>query len=179
MGDLSHEPSMEDILASIKKIIADDNGKPAPGPRVRRAAIADPRPAALTTNEPEADAVADVLELTSDAETPAEDGAPTDGAPAPRAVSALPDHSPITETPVQTDATSLVAEPTVAASRAALAQLTAQKPRSREPEAPSDRVLEALVIEAMRPMLKDWLDANLPRVVEKMVAREIARLRSE
>jgi len=28
----------------------------------------------------------------------------------------------------------------------------------------------------LRPMLKDWLDSNLPTMVEGMVAREIARI---
>ncbi|MDB5505944.1 MAG: hypothetical protein JWR75_582 [Devosia sp.] len=36
--------------------------------------------------------------------------------------------------------------------------------------------LEAMVREMMRPMLKDWLDENLPAVVERMVEKEIARV---
>jgi hypothetical protein len=28
----------------------------------------------------------------------------------------------------------------------------------------------------LRPMLREWLDANLPRLVESMVAKEIARI---
>jgi cell pole-organizing protein PopZ len=36
--------------------------------------------------------------------------------------------------------------------------------------------VDALVREALRPMLKQWLDANLPEMVESMVAREIARI---
>ena len=36
--------------------------------------------------------------------------------------------------------------------------------------------LEALVQEMLRPMLKDWLDANLPQIVEGLVKREIDRI---
>lgn len=40
----------------------------------------------------------------------------------------------------------------------------------------SDKTLEGMVREMLRPMLKNWLDANLPAIVERAVAREIARL---
>ncbi|MCC6477823.1 MAG: DUF2497 domain-containing protein [Sphingomonadaceae bacterium] len=36
--------------------------------------------------------------------------------------------------------------------------------------------LEGLTRDLMRPMLKEWLDANLPDIVEAMVAREIERI---
>ena len=36
--------------------------------------------------------------------------------------------------------------------------------------------LEALVRDLLRPVLKDWLDAHLPELVESLVAREIARI---
>jgi cell pole-organizing protein PopZ len=36
--------------------------------------------------------------------------------------------------------------------------------------------LEDLVRELLRPMLKQWLDDNLPEIAERMVAKEIARL---
>src|SRR3546814_6591311 len=36
--------------------------------------------------------------------------------------------------------------------------------------------LEGLVREMLRPMLKDWLDRNLPDIVDEVVSREIARL---
>lgn len=41
------------------------------------------------------------------------------------------------------------------------------------PRAPS---IDELVVEMMRPMLKDWLDANLPQLVERIVEEEVARL---
>ena len=36
--------------------------------------------------------------------------------------------------------------------------------------------LEGLVRDMLRPMLADWLDKNLPPMVERLVEREIARL---
>jgi len=36
--------------------------------------------------------------------------------------------------------------------------------------------LEGLTRELMKPMLKEWLDTNLPDIVEAMVAREIERI---
>jgi cell pole-organizing protein PopZ len=84
MGDISSEPSMEEILSSIKRIIAEE-GDVATGARSRR-------PAAGVTVKP---------------------------APVP---------------------------------------------------------LEGLVRELVKPMLRDWLDANLPQIVETMVAREISRI---
>lgn len=39
-----------------------------------------------------------------------------------------------------------------------------------------DKTLEGMVREMLRPMLKTWLDENLPAVVERVVAREVARL---
>ncbi len=32
--------------------------------------------------------------------------------------------------------------------------------------------------ELLKPMLREWLDANLPQIVDQMVAREIARITS-
>jgi uncharacterized protein len=36
--------------------------------------------------------------------------------------------------------------------------------------------LEGLTRDLLRPMLKDWLDTNLPPIVEAMVEREINRI---
>ena len=45
-----------------------------------------------------------------------------------------------------------------------------------KPEVAGSDTLEGLVREMLKPMLRDWLDANLPDLVEAMVAREIARI---
>jgi cell pole-organizing protein PopZ len=45
-----------------------------------------------------------------------------------------------------------------------------------KPEVAGSDTLEGLVRELLKPMLRDWLDANLPQIVEAMVAREITRI---
>lgn len=131
------EPSMEEILASIKRIIAED--APASSPR-----------------SPQPD---DILELTEDAAiTPA---APTSG---------------LAEE--EDDAEPLLADSAAASLRGSLAALATLS----EPGVPPQIVrqgetsLEGLVRELLRPMLKEWLNANLPTMVESIVAREISRV---
>jgi len=55
------------------------------------------------------------------------------------------------------------------AAMAALANVTV------DPKA-DENTLDGLVREMLRPMLKEWLDANLPDLVERVVAREVARI---
>jgi cell pole-organizing protein PopZ len=39
----------------------------------------------------------------------------------------------------------------------------------------SDKTIEDMVNEMLRPMLKDWIDQNLPTMVQAIVEREISR----
>ncbi|RJF93093.1 DUF2497 domain-containing protein [Sphingomonas cavernae] len=147
MGDIANEPSMEEILSSIKRIIAEE-GEGAVAARTR----ATTRKAkALPDPEPEEE----VLELT---EAVAE--------PEPAAKPA----APAAETSIR--ATALVSENAALASREKLASLSALIVK---PEA-GDNTLEGLVREMLRPMLKEWLDTNLPELVERVVSKEVARI---
>ncbi len=154
MGDVNHEPSMEEILASIKKIIAEDGDHAASDADVRprrksRAAVPE------TTPEPEMEAAEDdVLELT-DAVGPEHDE--------PSAATAQDEQ--------------LVSQEAIQASQAALEALSAMTDPSSPATKPDDaHPLEGMVREMLRPMLKEWLDANLPALVEELVAREVARI---
>lgn len=40
----------------------------------------------------------------------------------------------------------------------------------------SDVTLEGMVREMMRPLLKEWLDQNLPYLIERLVKKEIDRM---
>jgi hypothetical protein len=135
MGEINQEPSMEDILASIKKVIAEDAGTSAPARSGRQArSSAAARAVPFPAEE-------DVLEL----QDPVSEG---DG---------------------------LVSQDATAASRQALAALSAM--REKGDDAPTDdAVLGAAVREMLKPMLKDWLDRHLPMMVEELVTREIARI---
>ena len=132
MGGATHEPSMEEILSSIKKIIAEDDGRAQPAPKARsRAASSD-------AAAPSADADDTVLELTE---------------------------AVVVEQIVSADA--------AAASRQALSGLSRLIVK---PDIAGADTLEGLVREMLKPMLKDWLDAHLPEIVERVVAQEVARI---
>jgi len=175
MGDVSAEPSMEDILASIKRIIAEDaeNGAPI---RARR------RPAPPPADDFVEDD--DVLELSEQApELPA---APQPVAAEPVAVEPVAEPAPMPMSPPIAEA-----PPPVAAQPDTKAPETIVSPQTEEasrapldtlsrlvvkPETAGADTLEGLVREMLRPMLSDWLDRNLPELVETMVAKEIARI---
>jgi hypothetical protein len=70
-------------------------------------------------------------------------------------------------------------EAAVTASVASLARVASLSHAARQPELPlgaAGRTLEDMVRELMRPHLKEWLDAHLPRLVERVVRDEIGRL---
>ena len=150
---------MEDILSSIKRIIAEE-GDATPGRGRRPSRTPPPRTDPVADRIPDDDDDADdhVLELSDP--MPIAKPEPAAAKPAPRAASA-PHSEP------------LVSRETAAASRGALDQLTRMIVK---PEPDSDGTLEGLVRAMLRPMLSDWLDAHLPEMVEAMVAREIAKI---
>ena len=138
------EPSMEDILASIKKVIAEEK-------ELRSTIqVAAPPPVALVEPEPEEEqAEAEVLEL----------------------------DEPVIEElhlPEVDLGPPLVSEDAAEASRSRLAAL--QEAAAAAPPPPSVNPLEQMVRDMLRPMLKDWLDQNLPGIVDEHVKREIGRI---
>jgi uncharacterized protein len=161
MGDMSREPSMEEILSSIRRVIARDE-----------AARDDALEARFGDSEAEAEAAAaapeegdDILDLT-ELEASATDGAVAD-------VEAMP-------APATPDA-ELVSADSADAARQSIGQLTAALSRDTAPAAASNATMPGMTIEALaeaalKPMLKEWLDNNLPPLVERLVAREIARI---
>jgi len=142
------EPSVEEILESIKKVIARDNRETAQFERRRResAGLGDEIYAAPAQGE-EADEVLDLDEAAELAEAPA-------------------------------PAAGLTTERTAGAMRESLAALA----MLAEPSAPPQIVrsgetsLEGLVRDMLRPMLAQWLEANLPQIVDRLVQAEIARI---
>lgn len=153
MGDVSNEPSMEDILSSIKRIIAEE-GESAVATRTRRPARAAPPPPAVDEDE--------ILELSEP--VPAESRQPAEREPEPVAAEPVLDETP--------------AEPILSATTAQATRgpLEALSRMIVKPDVAGSDTLEGMVRELLRPMLREWLDANLPRMVEEMVQREIARI---
>ncbi len=71
----------------------------------------------------------------------------------------------------------LTTEETETASAAAFAALAESIAELREQnEERGGKTIEEAAKEIMRPMIKDWLDANLPGIVERLVQREIERM---
>ncbi len=169
MGALHNEPSMEDILSSIKRIISDGSERPQPSRGSRARAVDDAQPETDEAAQP-ADQKAEsepVLELTQRmAET-----------------RAVPDDQE-RETAMTESASRITAEDDLAgpgilsdrsaqAARESLSHLSALLIR---PEQGESNTLEGLVREMLRPMLKEWMEAHLPDLVESMVKREIDRI---
>jgi uncharacterized protein len=154
MADSRSELSMDEILSSIKKIIADeDRAKPAAPRKINKPAEniqAENDP--LATNK-------EILELTEAAQSSEKqyDDYTDDAVDAPEV---LLDDSKARSLRHSFSALQTLAEPGVAP----------QIVRSGETS------LEGMTRELLRPMLKDWLDNNLPNIVEAMVEREIARI---
>ena len=131
MQSASREPSMEDILASIKKVIAEE--------KELRTSVS------ITAAEPEPeDADDDVLELDEVLAPPMDLGPPL-----------------LDQTAAETSRQSIETLTAVAATL---------------PPGPVVNPLEEMVREMLRPILKQWLDEHLPKMVDEHVRREITRI---
>jgi cell pole-organizing protein PopZ len=198
------EPTMEEILASIRRIISEDDKPveagadvlelssnepmtitpkaaapvipppaPPPAPRVVAEApvIPPPPPAARPTLQevltvpdlPEADDEEDLM-IVEHEDEPVRPAPPIAAAPAPRPAPAPRQH------PAFSNET-LVGEPAAAKAAGALGKLMGSM------MVHSEVTLDDVVKEMLKPMLKDWLDANLPQLVEIEVQKEIERIR--
>jgi len=187
-----HEPSMEEILASIRRIIAEDGDAAAPA--VAMADGAAPAPAAAAAPAPAPVAVAapvappkpppidDILELTEvvEPDEPAIEAAPPPPEPPPQRV---PEFTPAIvanerPAPAAPAGERIVSPATAAASVAAFSQIASlSAARDRDlPLGAGHLTLETLVREELRPILKAWLDQHLPDTVERLVQEEIAQL---
>lgn len=191
MGDMSREPSMEEILSSIRRVIARDDSRRAGGLSPMDLSSAGQSEAADLGEDDDDGYDEDVLELTQtpvdEAPTPA--AAPTIAAPQAPPVAAQPEPiamtqpqpAPSLEAPALVAAAPLVSPMSAAASRQSLDTLAALlagdgAADTATADAPPAMTVNELAEAALRPMLKAWLDANLPTMVEKLVAREIARI---
>lgn len=178
MGEAKPEPSMEDILASIKRIIADDsNAAEEAVSHVEQVASSGESSrfgtAALhLVNDVDEPLTEEVLELTQQIE-PAE-SAPPVLAESPSEEPAVRRPEPFASRDVPAPAPSIVSENAASASRQSLAALSALLVKSDDE--PGENTLEGLVREMLRPMMKEWLDQKLPQLVERLVEKEIARI---
>ncbi len=184
MAEPRPEPSMEDILASIKRIIADEPGAPPSAPARpasaapsadRRTPPSAPRPSSPDPvppwpRRPDPVPPESILELT---ERAADAFRPGSGeAPARPVEPVAPPVQRAVERLRQAEAEQL--QPT---SRPVPRDLM---PRTPAPRASGgDVTLDALVREMLQPMLADWIERNLPDIVERIVETEIRRLMTD
>lgn len=182
-----HEPSMEEILASIRRIIAED-GDGAPAAPAAEEKQTRGEEVLELTEVVEEDGT--VVSITAGGKKPfAEPPPPPPPPPPPKPifdVEAAPPRAeplppPLPPMPLETDER-LVSQATEIASVSALSQLSGLTGRDQLGNLPlgdTGRTLEDLVRELLRPMLRDWLDANLPQLVERLVQEEIRRMSRE
>lgn len=169
------DPSMDDILASIRKILNEDDQ------------AAD---STVVTPSPASSAEAAAIQLTPDMmitppEAPAEGPtAPVSPAPAPVPTAVAPpppeprpDEPAAAPRPAYGDAlVDPVAAAAAAASLGALSRAVAHERATQVTRGgPS---IEDVVREEVRPLLKAWLDEHLPATVERLVRAEIERVMS-
>ncbi|CAN7159464.1 pole-organizing protein PopZ [Caulobacter sp. LjRoot300] len=170
MSDQSpQEPTMEEILASIRRIISEDD---APA---EAAAAPEPEPAPVE----EAPAEDDVLELTDPIEPPAPVESMGDidvYSPEPEPEPAPPPPPPPEPAPASAFSRDEVADNLVGDHAAGLAASAFGSLSSALLMPKDGRTLEDVVRELLRPLLKEWLDQNLPRIVEAKVEEEVHRI---
>ncbi|CAN5274643.1 pole-organizing protein PopZ [soil metagenome] len=189
----AQEPTMEEILASIRRIISEDDApvaapepvaeaapapEPAPFPTAVSPALMDETPSMQT---PEA-SDEDVLELTDEYEAPAAHSIGDLDVSEPEAPAWAPEPA---ATPASSSYDGLVGESAAASAASAFAGLHAslKKPEPTPSAAPtgdlsflSGSTVEGMVAEMLKPLLKGWLDANLPGIVDAAVKKEVERI---
>lgn len=212
------DPSMEEILASIRKIISDDDvpaAEAAPAPAAAAedapssqddidallAAFDTQNDSAAEATEPatdsldemleEANAANDVLELTEEVadaadimgdddiefreveEEVAEDESDWDMA---LAESSTPDPFEFAPVAAAAATASTASQDDLLSSRTGQAVQNAFSTLAHTILSQNARTLEDLVADMLKPMLKTWLDDNLPPMVERLIKAEIERV---
>jgi cell pole-organizing protein PopZ len=154
----AYEPSMEEILASIRNIIADDPAKGA-APKPPQQA-----PAPIAQIVYSKDAAAPHSGPSEALDRP-DAVAPTVVWRRPQAVEA----EPVAE-PAGGDEEALLSPEVNEAVALSFGALSANL------EVRSAELADSMVRDMLRPMLKQWLDENLPAIVERLVRTEIQRV---
>jgi cell pole-organizing protein PopZ len=180
-----NEPTMEEILSSIRRIINEDDEAPAEDGDAEPEAAAEEAAAddfdAVDAfdeieAEPEAEDAGDVLELTEKVDEPDMGTDPLAMDNDLMIVDREEEEEPepvFDAAPVEEEVEdAIMGEPAAAMAAGAFGSLL-DNIRISETEG---QTLEGVVRALLRPMLKDWLDANLPDIVEEKVQAEIERV---
>ena len=157
---ISPEPSMDEILASIRRILSEDDAAVVLRPSARSRADGDVLDLTEALNDDgTVRHIAPVALVTPEIDAPVlSDGRIEPAAPRPDPMGEVPEPRLVSD----------AASEAVAASFARLAEVGRVEG--------TDRSLDDLVRETLRPMLQAWLDENLPGLVERLVRAEITRV---
>jgi uncharacterized protein len=180
-ADAAAEPTMEEILASIRRIISEDEAPAAAGAAAEEDVLdlsqAEP---VMDDSHVSADFDFDSLPVDDPVPAPApvfdevddlmvmEDVPPPMPEPVPEPVMAAPVYAPAPQ-PV---AHGLLSDQAANAAASAFARVNPGLPGVFA----SGSTVEGLVAHLLQPMLKEWLDTHLPRIVEEKVEAELARV---
>jgi uncharacterized protein len=160
LQDQQAEPSMEEILASIRRIISEEEQAPN----------AEPVLDLTQTDEPQLDADDDIVFEAVEQVVAEETFTP---APAPTPTQTIVETPMPSPAPVLTATTdTILSSPTTNAAAGSLARLAGSLRVSDTP----GQTVEGVVRELLKPMLKDWLDKNLAAIVEARVEAELERI---
>jgi len=197
----NQEPSIEEILASIRQIISDDD-QVAPEAAVAEEPVEVATIAPAEEPVPVAEETPDILELTEalDNEEPEEDVSnifENETYEPPRRVQLDLQESedegivekitPVIEDAADTsfeddmlqddESSEILTSQATHAALAGFAKLSSNIALERSRSASTGGVtLEDIVRELVRPMLREWLDANLPTLIEKTVQKELDKI---
>jgi cell pole-organizing protein PopZ len=164
LQDPQAEPSMEEILASIRRIISEEEQAPAPEPvlDLTEAEAPAPAPAPMAAAAPPPASSEDDIVFD---EEPSPEPAYQASAPA----------APVYTPPPSIDLSgvdTILSPPSASAAAGSMARLAGSLRISDAP----NQTIEGVVRELLKPMLKDWLDKNLPAIVESRVEAELERI---
>jgi hypothetical protein len=183
-GADQQEPSMEDILTSIRRILSEEGGEETDEPQ---AADATTSPTELVSTPETSPSSAPPPEPTAEmTETEPGTGLMPESEPEPEPEPerdiVLEDMESATSEPEPDNVLVLTPQmraplvsPTAATASADVLNQLAKAILDRRDIAIGNRdvTLEGMVREMMRPLLKEWLDRNLPYLIERLVKKEI------
>jgi len=176
------EPSIEEILTSIRQIISDDDdegGDDASGEEpVAEEPADEPEEVIELTEKADPDDVLDddfepepVMEEPEDEPMEIDLKDSDDFEPEPEA-EPTPEPEPVREQPPEDDGDSILTNRAEEAALSGFKQLAAKTAI----DSISGVTIEQIVREELRPMLRVWLDSNLPHIVERLVQEELDKV---
>jgi cell pole-organizing protein PopZ len=205
-GKPEQEPSIEEILASIRQIISDDD-EPKVTSDVDVSAKAEPARESDLTLKGEADtssSFADVLDLTAPIEEPRESGLDLSNAPEEKFTIPVATPEPkqeskfasididlsehveaprvsnldLSESNDDSDSifTTMAATATTQAFSRLMSNIPVERDENKTLYADGRITLEDIVKDMLRPMLREWINDNVPTIVERLVAKELEKL---